>query len=273
MYIRVPLLFALSTVLALSACTSLSHNAGQMPEYKTASAILWKRTTAEYPAITRQVYLLAEKRLRYLHQQARLPNSWAVVLDIDETVLDNSVYDMQRASQGLSWSHDSWLAWVEKREATVIPGAATFLKIVKELGGQIALVTNRDEATRAATLDNLKACGLLFDYLLPMQEGKSNKTKRWRWLANQEALNIIMWIGDQSSDLPILEQCQSPPAPDLFSEDSDAADVTPLSTQFGEALEYSLEVDLRQSIVNCAGSYYFVLPNPIYGGWSKNIWR
>lgn len=270
---KTPLLFALSAALTLSACTNLSHNAGQIPEHTTASSILWKRTTAEYPAITRQIYLLAEKRLRYLHQQALLPNSWAVVLDIDETVLDNSAYDMQRASQGLSWSHDSWSAWIEKREAPAIPGAVAFLRQVKKLGGQIAFVTNRDEATRVATLDNLAACGLPFDYLLTMQGGKADKSKRWRWLADHESLNIIMWIGDQTSDLPILKQCQSPPVSDLFFEDSDAAGVTPLSTQFGEALKYPLEPGLHQSIVNCAGSYYFVLPNPIYGGWGKNIWR
>jgi len=269
---RIPLFFTMCTCLALSACTISSHNAGQMPEAKTASAILWKRTTAEYNAITRQVYLLAEKRIRSLRQQERLPNSWAIVLDIDETIFNNSAYDMQRASQGLSWSYESWTTWVEKREATVIPGASAFLRLVKHLGGKIALVTNRAEAHRAATNDNLKAWGLHFDYLLPMQEGKSNKTERWRWLTDKESLNIIMWIGDQSSDLPMLKQCQSSSAPSLFSEASDTGGA-PLLMQFGEALEYPLNDGLRKSIENCAGSYYFVLPNPIYGGWSNNIWR
>lgn len=269
MIIKLIPLFTLATSVFLSACVVVSDNIEQA---KTFSAILWKRTTSEYPAITRQVYLLAEKRLRYLHKQALLPDSWAVVLDVDETILNNSAYDMERASMGLPWSKESWSAWVEKRESTVIPGAASFLRLVKSLNGRIALVTNRDIANQAATVDNLNAHGLAFHYLLPMQDNKSDKTERWRWLADNKGLNLIMWIGDQISDFPALQQCQ-PVADTELSAKSAEPPSTSLSGSFGEALDYPINDAIQQSVEKCAGYNYFILPNPIYGGWNKNLWR
>jgi predicted secreted acid phosphatase len=48
------------------------------------------------------------------------------VLDADETVINNVTYQLERAQQGLPYSSESWAAWVRRREASPIPGAAAF---------------------------------------------------------------------------------------------------------------------------------------------------
>ena len=65
------------------------------------------------------------------------------MLDGDETILDNSVYQVERFRAGLEFTQESWTAWVRRREAKPLPGAARFLARVRELGGRIAIVTNR----------------------------------------------------------------------------------------------------------------------------------
>ena len=262
-------LLALAASIVLNGCSYIRETAGQMPDNRTSSSILWKRTTAEYSAITRQTYRLAEQRLRDLQTKSLLPESWAVVLDVDETILDNSTYDMNRASRNQPWSQDSWSTWVEKREATLIPGAKDFIGLVKSMGGRVALVTNRADVNEVATVDNLKARGIAYDYLLTMKMQQSNKTERWRWLRDRKGLNIILWVGDQISDLPELKQCS-------HGRNTDPVDnnlKTGLSTEFGEALEYPIDKSTHRSIERCAGYYYFILPNPVYGGWSNNPWR
>src|SRR4029079_7867405 len=84
--------------------------------------IRWFRTSAEYRALTRQTYQLAADRLLELTRGAAA-QSWAVILDADETVLDNSEYQRRRALDDSAYTEASWSAWVNERTATAIPGA------------------------------------------------------------------------------------------------------------------------------------------------------
>src|SRR5262249_37857912 len=82
------------------------------------------------------------------------PGSWAVVLDIDETALDNSTYQLDRTAYGLAFESTSWNAWIQRREAPAVPGVADFVAAVRRLGGRVAWISDRDapllrDATRA----------------------------------------------------------------------------------------------------------------------------
>jgi hypothetical protein len=107
--------------------------APQLPE-----AIRWVGGSAEYQAVLRQTYRLATVAVEQA-AASRRPGSWAVVLDADETVISNLTYQAERARAGLAFSAESWAAWVRRREATPLPGAAAFLDRVHALGGRIAI--------------------------------------------------------------------------------------------------------------------------------------
>src|SRR5687768_2378894 len=95
------------------------------------SPIHWVRDSAEYRAAAVQAYRTAARQLEVL-AASRPPGTWAVSLDADETVLDNSQYQKERAAAGLPYTSESWREWVSRKAAPAVPGAPAFLRSVKE---------------------------------------------------------------------------------------------------------------------------------------------
>ncbi|HEX8242587.1 MAG TPA: HAD family acid phosphatase [Longimicrobium sp.] len=111
-----------------------------LPPAAAVGAIHWWRNSAERTVLFLQTYRWAGERLREL--AAREPRgSWAVIMDADETVLDNSTYQFRRNPQGEGYSAESWTAWVNEEAAPATPGAPEFTRLVHELGGRVAIVT------------------------------------------------------------------------------------------------------------------------------------
>ncbi len=140
--------------------------------------------------------------------------SWAVVLDIDETVLSNVEYHIMLDRKDKEFSQGSWRDWVEERSARPVPDAFTFMDRVNALGGKVAFVTNRMSYEKAATIDNLSLYGFVYgrDYevLIPRNwpDGESNKDRRFadaeRELTKNQhrSVRVIAYIGDQLGDQP-----------------------------------------------------------------------
>jgi 5'-nucleotidase (lipoprotein e(P4) family) len=208
------------------------------------SAIHWVRTSAEYAALCLQAFRAAAERVAVLADK-RKKGTWAVVLDADETVLDNSSYQIERHAGGQSFSKESWSAWVRRREAGAVPGALSFMRRVRELGGVIAIVTNRTESECPDTKSNLDALGALHDVLLCKPDSAPpDKSARWQAIADGRAtgrsVEIVAYLGDNITDFPGLTQ---------------------------QARQKS---DLELGDV---GAKFFVLPNPMYGSWESNAPR
>lgn len=199
------------------------------------------RTAAEHRALFVQVYRAASDRVREL-AATRAAGTWAVILDADETILDNSTYQRRRAAEGLGFSPETWDGWVREAQATALPGAADFLTLVRSLGGRIAIVTNRDDIVCAETRRNIDAVGLATDVVLCRVNGLSDKNPRFDAVREGRAasglgpLDVVMWLGDNIQDFPALSQ-------DLRRAPDDAF------ARFGRT--------------------YFVLPNPMYGSWER----
>jgi len=215
--------------------------AGEEPACKMSLATRWVRTSAEHQAAFLQTYQYATLSLEA--QTAELePGTWAVALDADETVIDNSRYQMERERECKGFSSESWRAWVRRREAKPLPGAQAFLQRIKELGGVVAIVTNRDQAECPDTMANFEAMGLPYDLML-CQKTTGEKEPRWESVVNGTAspelppLKLVMWLGDNIGDFPNLDQS--------------------VRNEGAEAFRYF-------------GSRYFVLPNPMYGSWQRN---
>jgi len=203
--------------------------------------IHWVRNSAEHDALFHQVYDLAAERLREL-TPGREPGSWGVILDADETVLDNSDYQLRLAEAGASFSTETWQTWVREEAAGAKPGAKAFVDAVRRLGGRAAIVTNRDEVVCDPTRRNLAALEIEVDIVLCQQPGESGKEARFRRVQEGEAgdlppLDVLLWIGDDVHDFPGLDQEMR----DGVAEDFGA---------FGES--------------------FFIVPNPMYGSWEDN---
>jgi 5'-nucleotidase (lipoprotein e(P4) family) len=208
------------------------------PSATLPGSLVWVQRSAEYYAAVIQVYRLATVRVE---QQAssRSPGTWAVVLDADETILSNLQYQIERV--GLGYSSESWAAWVRRREATPLPGAAAFLARVHQLGGRIAIVTNRLESECTDTIALFKTLALAFDAMLCRPDkAASDKTPRFEAVAAGQTpagntpLDVVAFVGDNILDFPTLSQA---------------------TRQKGEAAFADF------------GVRYFMVPNPMYGGW------
>lgn len=205
-------------------------------------SVHWVRNSAEYRAAVLQAYRVAAAQMA-LAAAGRAPGTWAVILDADETVLDNSTYQKERAGQGLGFTPESWRAWVARREARAVPGAGDFLSRVHALGGRVAIVTNRTESECPDTEVNLRTAGLAADVVLCRPEaGPSDKQPRFDRVASGNAaaglpaLDVVMWIGDNILDFPGLDQASR----------TDPGKLASFATRF------------------------ILLPNPMYGSWEKN---
>jgi 5'-nucleotidase (lipoprotein e(P4) family) len=201
--------------------------------------VKWVRSSAEYRALTREVYALAGDRLRGRVRELPAQQPWAVILDADETVLDNSEYQRRLAVAHAPFDAKSWTAWVNERAAPAVPGARGFTTLVRSLGGRVVIVTNRSMAECDATRENLRGAGIEADVVLCQPAGEADKNLRFQRVQNGTAapgfpaLTVVEWLGDNIQDFPLLTQA-----------------VRADSAALGEF-----------------GKRYFVLPNPMYGSW------
>lgn len=228
--------------------------------HKVSAAVQWQTGSKEHQLLTAGVYQQAQAALATLPKDLQ---NWVVVMDVDETVLDNSAYQQHRESLGLGYSSESWNAWVASEKASLVPGAKGFIEAVFEHGGQVALITNRDKALDAHTWNNLIAQHIpvtaentclvgrsaadkaavaqaqfvndkdlrrqqLRDGSIACSNSQNGAASNW-----QQPHHIVMQIGDNIQDFAGITQ--------------ESADIKALLPKLGNSL--------------------FLLPNPMYGSW------
>ena len=126
-------------------------------QHALTNSVKWQTQSAEYKFLTQRTYQLAQQTL----SQLTLPSSgWVVVMDIDETVLDNSAYQVNLDQTGTRFTPATWDAWVKSEKATLVPGAKAFIQHVFKMGGKLGLVTNRNRQLDNHTWRNLLANGI-----------------------------------------------------------------------------------------------------------------
>jgi len=191
---------------------------------------LWLQKSPEAHWLLEQSFAEAKARLVENHSLYAADSNLAVVLDLDETVLDNSPYEARLVKKGGAFTPDTWTAWVEEAQADLIPGAKSFLHFADSMGLEIFYISNRSSDNLGATLANMQAHQLpqADSTHLFLKRDSSDKTAR-RAAASEKA-KIILLIGDQLGD---------------FSDEINEA--------------------LRDSMLQ----HFILLPNPMYGSFSR----
>ena len=201
---------------AFAACTpapSVAPSPAAAPASaasSTARDVQWARVSAEHAAVYIETYRAAADRLVSLsagHQRG----SWGVILDADETVLDNSDYELARVPFGGSFDANAWDAWVARGSAPALPGAVAFTSRVHELGGKVVIVSNRSDRGCPATRTNLERVSIKADLVL-CKTDKDDKNPRFDAVQNGTAapgfpaVAVLEWVGDNIQDFPHLSQ-------------------------------------------------------------------
>jgi 5'-nucleotidase (lipoprotein e(P4) family) len=241
---------ALALIAGAAGCATSAVPASQPAPAATPAVALaipggirWFAAAAEQRAVYVQTYRHATATIERL-AQGHAAGSWAVILDADETVIDNSPYEIQQARLGVPYDSASWDAWVKRGAARALPGAVEFTSRVHALGGRVVIVTNRDQMYCDVTRENILRVGVPADEVL-CRTDRANGSKDPRFVAVQSGtapsvlppLDVLMWVGDNIQDFPGLTQgIRTAPDGALAA--------------FGERL--------------------IVLPNPMYGSWERN---
>jgi len=241
--------------LLISACSSSSNTL----QHPTTSATLWTQNSAEYKALTTSVYQTAGSYLglaledsdwtAYPGQEGKNIRSKppAIILDVDETVLDNSPFQARMIKQKSSFDPQKWNSWVMEAQAEPVPGAVEFTKLAAEKGVTVFYLTNREAEVEEGTRENLKKLGVPLseteDRILSNNERSnwtSAKTERRAYVAQN--YRIVMLFGDNLNDF-------------IFAEDIPRAERHKL-------------VETHQQKW---GRKWFMLPNPVYGSWESAL--
>ena len=266
----------LSVALLLGACagtpppkpaiySGASSNANDAGDDRL-NAVVWMQTAIEHDLVYRQVYRLAEQKLAQAladpqwdalahgersNNAAALPP--AVIVDVDETVLDNTPFEARMIRDNSDFNVAAWNAWVAQESARALPGALEFTKFAVAHAVTLFYLTNRDESMTTATRDNLAKQGF------PLADGEQtvlakgaatpgcvanggDKGCRRKLVAAH--YRVLLMVGDQLGD---------------FIDGADADNAT--------------RRERMQPYGDWFGERWFVLPNPDYGSWEKALTR
>ncbi|HMO81738.1 MAG TPA: 5'-nucleotidase, lipoprotein e(P4) family [Pyrinomonadaceae bacterium] len=250
--------FLILTVFLLGTYSQTPERQAADLEYQVA-AVLYQQKAAEYRALAYQAFNLARLRLdadldrksvRRLSKAER-GRPRAIIVDVDETVLDNSPAQAHSIKTGTPFNMPDWYAWGEMRKARAIPGAVEFLNYAVSRGVKVFYVSNRDEVQKQATIDNLRAVGFRdideYNVLLRQKDEAGNnvstKTPRREYVGQK--YRVVMLLGDNLDDFS-----------DVFEHKS-------VADRFAETDRYRDEW----------GKRWIVLPNAMYGTWENAIYE
>ncbi|MGE0090614.1 MAG: 5'-nucleotidase, lipoprotein e(P4) family [Bacteroidales bacterium] len=208
-------------------------------------SVLWYQKSAEMRALYYQGFNLAKYRLNERVSKIDPNAKKAVIVDIDETMLNNSPSEGKCIETGESFNNDNWSKWTAKSIAKALPGAVEFTKYAESMGVDIFYISNRGESEFEATLKNLQSEKFAFadsGHLLLKEDESSKKSRREHVAKNYE---IILLIGDNLGD---------------FTEILDDR-----TKNYGFDLVDQFEKEF--------GDKFIVLPNPMYGAWEKPLYN
>jgi 5'-nucleotidase (lipoprotein e(P4) family) len=224
------------------------------PSYESLDAVLWMQRAVEFQSLCLQAYNAAGRSLdaalddpdwtAALEQAddfGTLPP--AVVLDIDETVLDNSPYEAGLIGRDEGHDPERWDTWCLSGRATAIPGALEFCAHARKLGVAVIYISNREENLREATARNLREVGFPVEDSrgLLLRQDTRDKTARRQKIAARH--RILLLIGDSAAD---------------FAGAFYRADETK-------------RLELVRQYRDFWGIRWIVIPNPAYGDWLDSL--
>lgn len=234
------------SVLVVSAAAVQHASAQKIDNEHQVGGILWTQTSGEWTALSYQAFALARMTLdRDLRANRRSRMKRAVIVDVDETVLDNSPYQAMLVKTRRAYESKSWNEWCQKVEAAAIPGAVEFLRYAHSRGVRVFYVTNRRESEKQCTAQNLKKVGFpdVSDQTVLVRIDTSSKQPRRDDIARRH--RVVLLMGDNLND-------------------------------FAEIFEQSKTIDSRLAATRLNksnfGTRFIVLPNVMYGAWEEAMY-
>jgi len=264
-----------SKILFLFGCLALGACSNQSQQHDPAldGGLLWVKHSAEYRAITKQVYASATQALPQFIDD----KSWsvvpgqvnaedlpvAVILDVDETAVSNVDFQLSYERPFANWKLEEWTS---RTPATSIAGMKEFVDSARAAGVTVFFVTNRpceiiegvDDPCpqKKSTIDDIAEVGVETDtdHVLLSQEQGWNREKSVRRDYIAKTHRVIMLIGDDLVDfLPCVRRKPHAPCKNTATAEYRYAMVEEHAPMWGNG--------------------WYILPNPMHGSWTTVVPR
>ncbi len=236
-------LFFLFIIVPLFFSCSIKRNiTNSLPENQDPLllSVLWFQKSAEMQALYYQGYNIAKSSLTEKLNKSGNSQPKAVIMDIDENILDNSPVEAFQVIENVPFSDSLWLAWVNKARARPLPGVLDFVKYAESRGVEIFYVTNRKSPEEyKPTLSNLRSMGFPFADSIHIVLRTDVSSKESRRKAISEKFDVLLLIGDNLADFDV-----------VFDNRND-----------------DLGVGAVKENMSKFGDRFIILPNPMYGPW------
>jgi 5'-nucleotidase (lipoprotein e(P4) family) len=245
---RAPWLALAFVFLTCSSSATAQSNQPPADNGYIEGAVLWQQSSGERRALSYQAFALARMMLdRDLRMNRRLRKPHAVIVDLDETILDNGLNEGMQVRNHVNFNQKDWTDWINRSEATAVPGSVEFLRYAASRGVTVFYITNRNDVQKAGTAANLKKLGFpnVNDQTLLVQTDPKNSSKEPRRQSVGGKYRIVLLMGDDLND-------------------------------FAKVFEDSKTVESRiaasDQFKNEFGKRFIVLPNAMYGDWELAIY-
>ena len=238
------ILFIAGAVILFNSCRQETFDESKSQDH-LIMPVLWYQKSAEMKAIYYQCFNWAKLRIDMNLLENKSEQKKAVVVDIDETMLDNSPFETNCINTGQGYTKESWSNWTSKINAKPLPGAVEFSEYAKLKGVEVFYISNRSIDDFDATLKNLQKENFAFadsTHLLLKTNTSSKKARRDIVRENYE---IILLIGDNMGDFS-----------EIFEDRSE---------NYG--------FNTIEENISKFGEIFIVLPNPMYGSWEGRIFN
>ncbi len=223
---------------------SCKKESGAPDSEQLVMATLWFQQSAEARALFYQAYNTAELRVRWALDTLPAEMHKAVVVDIDETILDNSPSEGLNIKEGQRYTEERWKTWTANAEAKALPGSLEFANYLENNGVELFYISNRSIDELEPTLENLQKLNFPYadrEHILLKTDESSKKSRRAQVL---HEYHIICLLGDNLNDFS-----------EFFEDRSELLGFPKVDAQRDEF-----------------GKRFIVTPNPLYGSWSKPIY-
>jgi 5'-nucleotidase (lipoprotein e(P4) family) len=209
-----------SAALAATLATAAAQEAKapDIPRHDLLNAVLWMQSSVEYKANAITAFALARIRL----DEALADKAWtaapaeqkgdfanlppAVILDVDETLLDNSGYQAWLTRSDKTFEQKTWTAFVKSETATAIPGAVEFAKYADSKGVKVFYVTGRlFEEEEEPTKRNMERLGFpmggnVDTFLTTRKKPDWGSAKGVRRAYVAKDYRVVLNVGDNFND-------------------------------------------------------------------------
>ncbi|TLU76496.1 5'-nucleotidase, lipoprotein e(P4) family [Mannheimia varigena] len=238
---------SLTALFVLTACTHTHSNSDEhhqmVLQEQATLGVNWVQQSGEYQALAHQAFNTA--KMAFDQAKVKKGKKKAVVVDLDETMVDNSPYAGWQVKNHKPFDGESWTRWVNARQTGAIAGAVEFNNYVNSHKGTVFYVSNRkDDGEKAGTIDDMNKLGFngVSEKTLFLKKDKSNKTPRFEEIEKQ-GYEIVLYVGDNLND-------------------------------FGDATYRKSNAERRAFVAENSklfGKKFIVLPNPNYGDWEGGL--